>query len=217
MECPRANQLFAWRLATRVPRAGRQARSRPQARSNSSLAHRVGVTGGARCKPPPSETPKDLAGPRARCCASTGPSKSKAFLLPPSKGGSKAWRSSARAEASRVLKLVVGPACAAEAATERRKPGLRRDDGPQHATNVGASGGMDPRHKPEHDIWGAADRCPSPILGAAAPHPNPLPVKRSDGERGRGVAVRANLLCITCSDGATGLRALAGIETCRDA
>ncbi len=30
MECPRANRLFAWRLATRVPRAGRQARSRPE-------------------------------------------------------------------------------------------------------------------------------------------------------------------------------------------
>ncbi len=30
MEFPRANRLFAWRLATRVPRAGRQARSRPE-------------------------------------------------------------------------------------------------------------------------------------------------------------------------------------------
>ncbi len=30
MECPRANRLFACRLATRVPRAGRQARSRPE-------------------------------------------------------------------------------------------------------------------------------------------------------------------------------------------
>ncbi len=127
----RVPTLLCLRLATRVPRAGRQARSRLEraedaaaarsrcsasreplplegggrcamswaarrkchtefgSRPNSSLAHRVGVMHGARCKPPPSETPKDLAGPRARCCSSTGPSKSKALLLPPSRGKKK--------------------------------------------------------------------------------------------------------------------------------